>query len=67
MSDNKIALSYINNMGGIKSLPCHIIAKDIWLRCKNNNIWVSAAHRLGKHNIVTDKMSRCLMILLNGN
>ena len=29
-TDNTTAVSYINNLGGVKSLHCHHIAKQIW-------------------------------------
>ena len=30
MCDNTTAVSYINNMGGMKSIPCDKLAHEIW-------------------------------------
>ena len=57
MIDNKTAVSYINGMGGRKSL-CNTIARKIWLWCKDRNIWLSVAYIASKDNVIADKMSR---------
>ena len=58
LSDNTTAVAYINNMGGIKSLPCNDIARQVWFWCMERNIWISAAHIPGKTNVLPDWESR---------
>lgn len=58
MCDNTTAIAYINNMGGVKSHKCDIIAKNIWEICINQNLWISAAHVPGVENKRADKKSR---------
>ena len=48
MCDNTTAVSYISNMGGIKSTECNKISRDIWLFCIQNSIWASVSHISGK-------------------
>jgi ribonuclease HI len=50
-SDNSCAVSFINNMGGCQSLKCDSIANAIWQWSIKKNIWLSATHIPGKHNI----------------
>lgn len=57
-SDNMTAVSYINHMGGTKSYQCNDVTKLIWLWCKNNDIWISAAHIPGTQNTIADCLSR---------
>ena len=42
--DNTTAVSYINCMGGSRSKECNTLARQIWLWCIENQIWVSATH-----------------------
>ena len=60
MCDNVTAISYVNNMGGMKSQTCNNIASRIWDFCNKNRLWVSAAHTPGTVNIEADKQSRVL-------
>ena len=60
MSDNNTAVSYINSMGGCRSLECNSIAKDIWDWAIDKDIWLSAAHIPGSSNIDADQLSRKL-------
>ena len=57
-SDNCTAISYINNKGGIKSIKCDSLAKEIWDFCDNRKILVSAAYIPGKDNTTADQLSR---------
>lgn len=41
--DNVTAVSYINSMGGTRSNDCNKAAKDLWMWCKERDIWVTAA------------------------
>ena len=43
-SDNTTTVSYINAMGGIKSIPCNDMATVIWKWCIQRDIWLSATH-----------------------
>lgn len=58
--DNTTAVAYINNLGGVKSIPCHKIAKEIWLWALERNIHLSAEHLPGSENVIADKASRVL-------
>lgn len=49
--DNTCAISYINNMGGIKSADSNILAKSIWIWCIEHNIWISADYIPSAQNI----------------
>ena len=51
LSDNSCAISYINNMGGCKSIECDLLAHDLWVWCMEKDIWLSAYHIQGKENI----------------
>jgi hypothetical protein len=56
--DNSTAVSYVNQMGGMKSLACDTVARKIWDWCIVRNIWVSAVHIAGSKNAIADKLSR---------
>ena len=56
--DNNTVVSYINNMGAIRSDLCDDIAFNIWQWAAERQIWVSAAHIPGSKNVVADKNSR---------
>ena len=60
MCDNITAISYINNMGGIKSKTCNDIAIRIWQFVIDGKFWISAAHIPGIYNTEADKQSRIL-------
>ena len=57
-TDNSSAVSYINNFGGVKSIQCHSIAKDIWVWAIERKNFLSAEHIPGSKNILADKASR---------
>ena len=52
------AMAHINNMGGIKSRSCDLIAKEIWSWCIQKNIWISAEYLPGSENVLADRESR---------
>ena len=56
--DNTTAIAYINQMGGMKSLGCNELAKDMWKWCIERGIWLTACHLPGALNVVADKKSR---------
>lgn len=58
LSVNTTAISYINNMGGIKSKKCNELAIEIWEWCSDRNIWLKCCHIPGKVNIEADRLSR---------
>jgi hypothetical protein len=60
MSDNTTVVSYINAMGGCKSLDCNSLACDIWDWAIARGIWLSSAHIPGKENVDADTLSRGL-------
>ena len=61
-SDNTTTVSYINEMGGIKSVLCNDMAQTIWAWCIDSNIWLSACHIPGSQNTDADKQSRVLNV-----
>ena len=58
MSDNTTAISYINKLGGSKSISCNNIAIDIWNFCIREGCHISAAHIPGIDNVLADWKSR---------
>ena len=58
MCDNTTAVTYINAMGGCKSLECNVLAQDIWKWAITRNIWLTAAHIPGVSNVNADALSR---------
>ena len=50
LTDSSTAVSYVNNMGGIKSEKCNEISRQIWFFAIEKNIWVTCAHIPGKRN-----------------
>ena len=56
--DNSTAVSYIQEMGGCHSRACNQLARVIWQWAKERNIWLSASHIPGVHNVVADTESR---------
>ena len=46
-SDNFTAVSYINNLGGVKSIKLHNLAKSIWTWAFSRDIHLSAEHLPG--------------------
>ncbi|XP_041469922.1 uncharacterized protein LOC121419534 [Lytechinus variegatus] len=56
--DNTTAVSYINEMGGIKSKECDELAQILWNWCIEHDIWVTAAHLPGVENVIADRRSR---------
>ena len=58
MSDNITAVSYVNNNGGIKSEFCNEIAKELWVWCTSQNMWISAEHIPETQNTEADSFSR---------
>ena len=56
--DNTTAVSYINNIGGSKSIPCNEVTKQIWALCIANNNWLSATYLSACKNVEADAESR---------
>jgi len=56
--DNFTEVSYINNMGGIRSPSLDKLAVSIWGWCIFRNILLSAQHIPGKSNRGADSLSR---------
>ena len=55
--DSTVAISYINKMGGRKTV-LNSLARDMWLWCIDRSIWLSAAHVPGVLNKEADQLSR---------
>ena len=56
--DNTTAVAYVNNMGGMKSVPSNECAKEIWQWCIDRRNWISSEHLPGVDNVLADKESR---------
>lgn len=56
--DNTTAMTYVNEMGGTKSLTCNDIAIQIWDWCLTSNAWITCSHIPGKENTLADMASR---------
>ena len=67
LSDNTTAVSYLKNMGGSHSIPCNKIARDIWMWCKDREIWLTPGHIPGIENTEADLASRVLNDKQSGN
>ena len=50
LCDNSTAVTFINAMGGTKSLSCNPVAYDTWDWCVNDNTWLTATHIAGVQN-----------------
>ena len=61
------AVCYVNKMGGTHSLPCNIVAREIWLWAKKRNLWLSANHIAGSANFVVISNPEFSRITQNGN
>jgi hypothetical protein len=57
-SDNTTTVAYLNEMGGMVSDLCDVLARQIWEWCIARGLWLSAAHLPGKDNIEADTASR---------
>ena len=57
-SDSYTTVSYINNLGGVKSVACHKTARDIWCWALSKRNHISAEHLPGIENVIADKASR---------
>ena len=55
---NVTAVTYINNLGGVKSVDCHKIAKEVWVWAIEIGNHISAEHLPGSKNVLADKASR---------
>ena len=54
LTDNTTAIAVLNHMGTSHSDPFNRLGKQIWEWCIDPNIWLSAAHIPGVHNIKAD-------------
>jgi ribonuclease HI len=53
--DNTCAVSYINNMGGTKSLKCNEMAYKIWKWAMKYGNWISATYVPSAENVADEK------------
>lgn len=56
--DNTTAVTYVNHMGGCRSLSCDTLAKSIWAWCIDRRIWVLATHLPGRYIVEAGTRSR---------
>ena len=57
MKNNNTAVTYINNVGRIRSDLGDDIAFDIWQWAAERQQWISAAHIPESENVIADKNS----------
>ena len=57
-SDGQVEEQIINKMVATRSSICNNVAKNIWLFCVKNKIWITAAHIPGAENVIADYESR---------
>lgn len=55
--DNKCAVHYVNNQGGVVR-QLDNLAQEVWQWCKIRNIWIKAVHIPGVSNVTADNRSR---------
>ena len=58
MTDNVTALTYVKNMGGVRSMQCNAVARQIWSWAEKYDIWITIAFIPGVANEVADFRSR---------
>ena len=58
MIDHTAAVSIVNNMGTCRSDSCHTITVQPWEFCRDNKIWLAAAHLPGSKNVTADSELR---------
>ena len=56
--DKSTAVTYINNMGGTKSLALNDLTRQLWEWSIEHSIWISAVHIADTSNEHADKKSR---------
>ena len=57
-TDSMTALSYVNNLGGTRSVKCHKVAKEIWEWALQRSVWLSVDFLPGVCNTAADSASR---------
>ena len=55
--DNIVALSYIVNQGGVIA-KLDRLANQLWVWCKQHDLWLTASHIRGIDNVLADEKSR---------
>ena len=66
MSYNITGVCYVNGKGGIQS-ECNQIAKELWVWCTPQNMWLSAAHVPERQILRYIVFLETSMRLLSGN
>ena len=56
--ENSTSVTYINNMGGVRSPLLDSLSRSIWEWCKLRDIFISVQHIPGKVNTQADTLSR---------
>lgn len=56
--DNTTAVTYVNEMGGTRSVMCNYLSTLIWDWCVKHQAWVSCSHIPGSENLLADSASR---------
>ena len=58
LSDNCTTVSYINKMGGTKSMKCNTLARELWRWAEERKVWLIASYIPGRLNVEADFESR---------
>lgn len=68
LDETRVNLPTWNNLserecseGGTKSPSCNKLVQDIWNRCMQNQVWLTATHLPGALNVMADKQSQQLI------
>ena len=57
LCDNTTAVSYIRNMGGLKSRVCNEVTRQIIMWCMARHLTLSVSHLPGKPDVEADRVS----------
>ena len=64
--DNTTAIKYLSKMGGRKP-HLNSLAREIWVWCKDRNIWISCFYIAGRLNVTADRLSRTVGRSINSD
>lgn len=58
VSDNTTAVTFINNVEGVKLEQCREVAYNIWRWWESRDIWLYTTDNPGQENEIADSVSR---------
>ena len=57
-TDNTTALNYVRKMGGLRSVACDKVAREIWGWAEIRSNWITVSYIQGRLNVKADRASR---------